>query len=255
MVIATKFVLAAESGKSVRVQLNEQLEQSLDRLGTDYVDLYQQHWPTPEIPAGDLLDALDEVVKSGKVRAIGVSNYAAWRLAESACYAAGHQTAQFVSTQNYYHLLARQVEGEVLPYCRLRGLSLIPYNPLAGGFLTGKYQPDQPDPAGTRGSTGSRAVAVMKRPEHWNTLGQLSALAAEAGHTVGELAIAWLLRDPVVGPVITGVSNPRQLASNVTSANWILDDDTVRAVDEITVGDPGSYNPEHPPYSYLPAFR
>jgi aryl-alcohol dehydrogenase-like predicted oxidoreductase len=209
MVIATKYVISRDSDESVRAQLNQQLEESLRRLGTDYVDLYQQHWPSPAVPAGDLLAALDDLVKEGKVRAIGVCNYAAWRLAESACYAATHHTAAFLSVQNYYHLLARQVEGELLPYCRLHGLSLIPYNPLAGGFLTGKYRPSQADPAGSRGSAGSRAVAVMKREEHWRKLDRLSACAVALGHSVGELAIAWLLRDPVIGPVITGREQPR----------------------------------------------
>jgi aryl-alcohol dehydrogenase-like predicted oxidoreductase len=231
------------------------LEESLRRLGTDYVDLYQQHWPSPDVSAGELVTTLDELVKEGKVRATGVCNYSAWRLAESACYAGAHDLTGFVSTQNYYHLLARQVEGEVLPYCRLHGLSLIPYNPLAGGFLTGKYRPDLPDPPGSRGSAGSRAVAVMKRHEYWTTLAELEACAGDAGRRVGELAIAWLLRDPVVAPVITGVSNPEQLADNVAAANWVLDSDLVQAVDEITTRGVSPYDPERPPYAHLPPFR
>jgi len=249
MVIATKFNFRIAGDGTVGERIVAQAEASLRRLSTDRIDLYQLHFPDPEVFADDILTALDRLVRDGKVRAIGVCNYSSWRLAESAAAASATGSATFATVQNYYHLLAREAESEVAPYCSERGMSLLPYHPLGGGFLTGKYHEGQPPPAGTRGAAGSGIIDAVSTPANYVKLAALKVFCAERAHTVGELAIAWLIANPVVASVIAGVSSPAQLGANVGAASWLLTPDELSEVEAIVTGPAGVASPEWPPYA------
>jgi aryl-alcohol dehydrogenase-like predicted oxidoreductase len=250
MVIATKYYFKAAGEGSVSDRIVAQAEASLRKLGTDYIDLYQMHLPEPGAAADEVLEAMDLLTRSGKVRAIGACNYASWRLDETAHIAKTLGTSGFCTVQNYYNLLCRDIEREVIPWCRLYGVSVIPYHPLGGGFLTGKYRPGEPPPPGTRGAAGSGIVDHLTNDHNYSVLEQLQAFCAESGHTLGELAVGWLLTEPAVATVITGVSNPEQLESNLAGSLWKLSEDEKHAVDVITCGPKGvPWNPEIPPYA------
>ncbi len=231
MVVATKFHLRALAGQPVRERVLQHAHLSLRRLQTDYIDLYQIHFPNPAVPPDELLRALDDLVRAGKVREIGCCNYASWRVAEAIFTARTLGIRPFAAVQNHYNLLSRQVEAELLPFCEAYGLGLVPYWPLAGGFLTGKYRPDEPPPPGSRGALGSPSVRRAASDRNWALLPNLEHFAAERDHTLGELAIAWLLAHRPVASVITGVSSVEQLALNARAADWELTDEERAAVD------------------------
>jgi aryl-alcohol dehydrogenase-like predicted oxidoreductase len=250
MIIATKFMLRTEQEGSIRDRITTQAETSLRKLGSDRIDLYQIHLPYPSALPAEILDALEELVKAGKVLAIGACNYSSWRLDQAAHVARARGVSEFVTVQNYYNLLDRSLESEVVPWCEEFDVSILPYHPLAGGFLTGKYLEGQPPPPGTRGAAGSPMVNHASSKENYVTLRELEAFSNELGHTIGELAIAWLLANPHVGCVIAGVSNPEQLEANVRASSWKLSAEQKAAVDAITGGPLGRpSNPERPPYA------
>jgi aryl-alcohol dehydrogenase-like predicted oxidoreductase len=249
MVIATKFNFSVPDDGSIGERIIAQAELSLHKLQTDRIDLYQIHTPYAQAPPEEILAALQTLVEAGKVIAIGACNYASWRLAEAASIAQAHDLSGYVTVQNYYNLLDRGIESEIMPWCEEYGASILPYHPLAGGFLTGKYRDGQPAPAGTRGAAGSAIVKHVSTKRNYATLHELELFCAEAGHSVGELAVAWLLTHSTVGSVITGVSNPDQLEANVKASGWKLTDEEKQKVDLILTefaGPPS--NPERPPY-------
>jgi aryl-alcohol dehydrogenase-like predicted oxidoreductase len=231
-VIATKFNfldLDGDPGERIRAHCDE----SLGKLQTDRIDLLQVHMPSGAIDTDDLLAELADLVDTGKIRAYGASNYASWRLAES-CERAGELgVANFATVQNHYSLLYRRPEHELAPACLHYGVALIPFHPLAGGVLTGKYRPGAEPPRGTRGAAGSLIVGTMNTERNWPVISALADFAAQRGHTLAELALAWLIAKPFVGTVITGVSNVGQLKQNIAGAEWELTEDEVRAVDEL----------------------
>lgn len=247
MVLATKcnFFNLGEQSPADRVRA--QAHESLRKLDTDRIDLLQVHFPSDEVPVEELLGVLDETVREGIVRAVGVCNYASWRLAEAQCAALLAGTTAFVTVQNHHSLLARESEPEVLPYCRRNGIGFLPYHPLAGGFLTGKYRQGQPPPPGTRGAAGSPIVTSMRTEQNWQLLDQLERFAGARGRALGELAIAWLLADQAVSSVIAGVSNPQQLQANIAAATWSLDEAELAELDEILPAG-RRIGPERPPY-------
>jgi aryl-alcohol dehydrogenase-like predicted oxidoreductase len=250
MVIATKYHHRATGEPTASERIIAQAETSLRRLGTDWIDLYQVHVPDPGASAEEVLEALDHLWRSGKVRAIGASNYASWRLAEAESVAGARGFWTFSTVQDYYNVLARDIEREVIPWCLDHRVSVLPYHPLGGGFLTGKYRSGEAPPPGTRGAEGSRIVDLMRSDSNYRALADLESFAADHGHTVGELAVAWLVANPVVASVITGVSTPAQLEANVVGAMWKLTDDEKLEVDRITSPPDGvMWNPERPPYS------
>jgi len=205
-------------------------EDSLRRLGTDHIDLYQLHVPDPDTPIADTLGALDELVRSGKVLQIGCSNFDAKQLAEAE-EAVGPGAARFVSVQNEYSLLQREPEAEVLPECERLGVAFIPYFPLMSGLLSGKYRRGEAPPSGTRLATYSAEdVAEHMTERNLDAVDRLSAWSEERGHTVLELAVAWLLAHPAVATVITGASTPDQVRQNVAAGGWQLTPDEVREV-------------------------
>lgn len=248
MLIATKFNFRDLGEQTPGQRIAAHAEDSLRKLGTDHIDLYQIHQASPNVPAEEILTALDKLVREGKVRAIGASNYSSWRLAEAEFLSRELGTARFVTVQNYYHLFARQTESEVDPFCTKYNLSILPFHPLGGGFLTGKYHLGVPPPAGSRGDVGSGIIDAMTTEQNWARLGQIEKFCADRGRGVGELAIAWLISNPVVGSVIAGVSNVDQLNANVSAVGWTLTPEEKQEVEEIATGAGGVPGPEKSPY-------
>jgi len=215
-VLATKFAWQPGDGRAAPAAIRRSIEGSLERLRTDRVDLYYLHRPDPEIPIGDTLVALDELIQAGKVRAIGCSNFSPDQLAEADRVAREQETARFTVLQNHYNLLRRDDDREVLPLCLELGVAYIPYFPLASGLLTGKYRRGQPAPEGTR--LAGRQID----DEQFDRLDVLAAFAGERGHTLHELAIAALASTPGIGSVIAGATKPDQVRANAAAASWEL---------------------------------
>ncbi|HMQ34040.1 MAG TPA: aldo/keto reductase [Chloroflexaceae bacterium] len=211
------------------------VEASLRRMQTDYIDLYQIHRWDPDTPIEETLRALDDLVRAGKVRYVGASNFAAWQLAQANLLAELRGWTPFVSIQPHYHMLERRVEQELLPYCRAGGVGVLPYFPLAGGFLTGKYRRGAAAPAGSRGES-SEYVQKYMTEAGYATIERLETWAAERGRSLGELAHAWLLAEPRVSSVISGATSVEQVRANARAADWQLSDEDRRAVAAILDG-------------------
>ena len=219
VVVATKFGMAVDDErKGARpAYVRRAVEDSLRRLGTDHIDLYQLHQPDPSVPVADTLGALDDLVKAGKVREIGCSNFDAAQLREAA-QAVRLAGARFVSVQNEYSLVHREPERGVLEECARQGLAFLPYYPLAAGLLTGKYRRDHPVPVGTRLHDGRYANWLTD--QNLEAVERLAAFAESRGHTILDLAFAWLLTKPVVASVIAGATKPEQVHANVHAGAW-----------------------------------
>ena len=232
VLIATKFGMPFdEQRKGAKPDyIRQAIEDSLRRLRTDRIDLYQLHQPDPLTPIADTLGALDELVKAGKVREIGCSNFSAEQLreAESEVKAGG---ARFVSVQNEYSLLHREPEQEVLAECELLKLALLPYFPLASGLLTGKYRPGETAPEGSRGRDQFAAQAFTD--QNLALADSLRQFAESRGHSLLELAFSWLLMRPVVASVIAGAKSPDQVKANATAAGWQLTQEELAEVEAI----------------------
>jgi aryl-alcohol dehydrogenase-like predicted oxidoreductase len=223
VVIATKTgSLMLPEGRLSRRAIVARLDASLKRLGTDHVDLYYLHFEDPGTPLEESLRALDDMVRAGKVLYPALSNHPAWKVALGMGICDRRGFAPPVVTQDPYNLIERDVEAELLPACRHFGLSLIPYFPLAAGFLTGKYRRGEEPPAGSRGhrSEGFRRKYLV--PSNFDALDRFQRFAAERGRDVAELAVAWLLARPEVCSVITGATSPEQVEANVKAAEWKL---------------------------------
>ena len=237
-IIATKFNLAQRApGESVRERIVKHCDTSLQRLQSDHIDLYQLHYNAPGVAAEEVLEVLADLVRKGKVRWVGQCNLASWR--HAAMLEVSHRKGwpQMVSCQNHYNLLRRQVEFETLPFCRANGIAFLPYFPLAGGFLTDKYVAGQPAPAGTRGAAGSPIVTRSRTARNELIQAELKHWAHARGHTLGELAMAWLLSHPEIPSVIAGVSSPEQVEQNARAADWVLSDAERTQVDAIAAWD------------------
>jgi aryl-alcohol dehydrogenase-like predicted oxidoreductase len=225
VVLATKGFHATGEGPNdqgaSRYHLVAAVEESLRRLQSDHIDLYQVHRWDPHTPVEETLRALDDLVRSGKVRYIGASNYLAWQLARANLLAEVNHWTPFVSIQNHYHLFERELEREMLSLCTAQGVGILPYFPLAGGFLTGKYRRGAPAPAGSRGESSAYVQAYMTEG-NYAILQQLQAWAEGHGHTLTELAHAWLLAHPEVSSVISGATSAAQLGANAQGADWSL---------------------------------
>jgi aryl-alcohol dehydrogenase-like predicted oxidoreductase len=234
VIVATKFghpsSVFGKGGKPEHVR--RALEGSLRRLGTDYVDLYWIHKPDPETPIADTLGALDDLVRQGKVREIGCSNFNAAQLreAEGAVRAGG---ARFVALQNEYSLLHREPEEGVLDECERLDVGLVPYFPLASGLLTGKYRKGRPLPEGTRITQGGSYSQLLSE-RNLDVVEELVRFAESRGHTILDLAFAWLLAHSVVTSVIAGATKPEQVRGNVAAARWRLTDAERAEVDAVT---------------------
>jgi aryl-alcohol dehydrogenase-like predicted oxidoreductase len=222
VVIATKFGMPIdEQRRGAKPEyVRQAAEASLKRLNTDHIDLYQLHQPDPDTPIADTLAALAELVREGKVREIGCSNFTADQLREAEqAVAAG--APRFVSVQNEYSLLHREPEQGVLQECERAGLALLPYFPLASGLLTGKYRRGQPLPTGTRIERGGRYDKLLTE-RNFDIVEGLVQFAEARGHTLLELAFSWLARQPVVASVIAGATSAAQVQQNAAAVNWQL---------------------------------
>ncbi|HSK29585.1 MAG TPA: aldo/keto reductase [Candidatus Limnocylindria bacterium] len=234
VVMATKFNFprktSPNSWGASRYQMMQAVEKSLRRLQTDHIDLYYCHRWDDTTPIEETLRGLDDLIRMGKIRYIGASVYASWQLAHANLLAELKGWTPFVVLQSEYNMLARGVEREVLPYCRAHKVGFVPYYPLAGGFLTGKYEPGKPAPAGSRGAS-ARNVQELMVEGHYHTVSCLGAWAKDHGRGVNELAQAWLLAQTPVCSVITGAKNLEQVTSNVRASDWHLTTDDLSEID------------------------
>jgi aryl-alcohol dehydrogenase (NADP+) len=220
-----------------RKHVLDAIEGSLRRLRTDYVDLYQLHHPDPATPIDETLRALDDVVRAGKARYVGCSNFHAYQVARALGRSEALGAARFDSVQPRYNLLFRQIERELLPLCRDEGLGVIPYNPLAGGFLSGKHRRDAGPTPGTRFTLGTAGGRYQERYWHareFDTVEALRPLAAEAGVSLTRLALQWVLAEPAVTSPIVGASRPDQLDDLLPAAEKPLDAALKARLDETT---------------------
>jgi aryl-alcohol dehydrogenase-like predicted oxidoreductase len=211
-----------------------EVEASLRRLKTDWIDLYQQHQPDPLTPIEETLRALDDLVRQGKVRYIGCSTLPAWQVVEAQWTSKHLGLHHFISCQEEYSLLARGLDHDMMPVLEAYGLGLIPFRPLADGLLTGKYERGMPPPAGTRLATMARAADRNFTDENWAIVERLAGFAGERGRTLLELAFSWLLCRPAVASVIAGATKPEQIAQNVRAAAWALTPQEMQEIDALT---------------------
>lgn len=236
VIIATKFGLPLDEqrpGGAKPEYIRRAVEDSLKRLGTDYIDLYQLHRPDPNVPLADTLGALAELVRAGKVREIGSSNFSVEQIREADALASA-AGARFVSVQNEYSVLQRAPEAGVLAECVERKLGFLPYFPLASGLLSGKYDKAKPEPTGTRLSGDNNQLrARFLSAKNVETATRLAELVHSKQRSLLELAFSWLLARPAVSSVIAGATSPAQVRQNVAAAGWVLDADDLAAVDRI----------------------
>ena len=238
MILATKFGMPFGKGPYLhggsRRYIFASVEGSLKRLGTDYIDLYQIHQPDPETPQEETLEALTDLVRAGKVRYIGHSNYAAWQLAEAAAVSDKRNLAPYVSAQNEYSLVERSVERELVPACRHFGVGILPFFPLASGLLTGKYKRGVEPPKDTRFGAMKPLADRYGKEFFWTAVEKLDEFARARGHSILELAMSWLAANPCVSSVIAGATKPEQVAANAKAADWKLTPEELTEIDKIT---------------------
>jgi aryl-alcohol dehydrogenase-like predicted oxidoreductase len=231
VVLATKFgsKMSEDRQGAAPAYVKRALEDSLRRLGTDRVDLYQLHRPDPKTPIADTLGALSELVREGKVREIGCSNFSVDQIREAE--SAAKSGVRFVSVQNEYSLMHREPEKDVVPECESRGIAFLPYFPLANGLLTGKYRLGRAFPSGSRADTGWGPKVFNER--NLAIVESLAQFAESRGHTVLDLAFSWLLAKPAVASVIAGASSPEQVRTNAAAAFWELCDADLAQIESI----------------------
>jgi 1-deoxyxylulose-5-phosphate synthase len=220
-----------------RRHIMDAVDASLRRLQTDFIDLYQLHFDDPGVPLDETLGALDDLVRTGKVRYVGCSNFLAYRLALALGRSDASGSARFASVQPRYNLLFREFERELFPLCIDEGIGVIPYNPIAGGMLSGKHDRTKPPDEGTRFALGNAAKTYQDRYWHDNvfdTVDELVKIASDAGIPLPTLAVAWTLRHPAITAPIVGASRPEQLDATIAAVDTVLDDDLVERLNEVT---------------------
>ena len=235
-IIATKVSSRVADGPNQagnsRQHIVAEVENSLRRLDTDYIDLYQMHCTDPNTPIEETLRALDDLASQGKVRYIGCSNFMAWQVCEAMWTSRGQGLLPFASVQPPYSLLDREIEAELVPFCTEYGVGILPYYPLANGFLTGKYRRGQPPPVGARLTSNDR---TMFTDANFDVLERLEHFAAERGHTILHLAFAWLLANPAISSVIAGATRPEQVLANAEAFDWHLNREDLAEIDTLLV--------------------
>jgi aryl-alcohol dehydrogenase-like predicted oxidoreductase len=235
IVLATKFASPMSDDikrrNASRRYIMSAVEASLERLRTDWIDVYYLHWPDPLTPMEETLRALDDLVRAGKVRYIACCNLAAWQVVEAVWIARELGLHHFICAQNEYSLIHREPEKELLPALAAYGLSLVPYFPLASGLLTGKYSRDEQMPEDSRFANWSALGERYQTEENWQRVEKLRAWAKERGHSLLDLAFAWLLAHPEVPCVIAGATKPEQVEQNAQAADWRLTSDDLAAID------------------------
>lgn len=216
-----------------RRHIMQAVEDSLRRLKTDWIDLYQCHAFDDETPLEETLRALDDLVRQGKVRYIGCSNFAAWQIAKAHGISEREGLARFVSVQPHYSLLVRNIETELLPFCRSEGVGVIPYSPIARGLLTGKYRRGEEFPEGTRAAAGDRSLRRLMTDAALNQVERFRAACAEWGLPMAHVAIAWVLANPAVTSAIVGASKPFHVTDAVAAAAIKLTAEQMETLDAI----------------------
>jgi aryl-alcohol dehydrogenase-like predicted oxidoreductase len=243
VILATKFRFRMGEGPNgtgaSRYRIVRTVEESLRRLQTDRIDLYQIHMQDMDTPEDETLRALDDLVRAGKVLYLGASNYAAYRLTDSQWIAKTEHLHRFVALQMQYSLMVRDLEREHIPVCKQFGLGVLPWSPLAGGFLSGKYQKNQPPPAGVRLEKWKERFADVDNDRGWRTIDALQAVAKERDTTVSAVALAWLLAKPTVSSVIFGARSIEQLDENLKAVDVKLTAEDVKALDDASAFDIG----------------
>jgi aryl-alcohol dehydrogenase-like predicted oxidoreductase len=245
VIIATKFGAAMDKGPNERgtsrYHIMKAVEASLKRLNTDYIDLYYIHHPDPTSPIEETLRTMNDLVRAGKVRYIGCCNFSGWQLCEAVWTSKVNNLEPFVVEQSNYNIIDRGVEGELIPCCQAYNIGFAAYRPLAEGFLTGKYQRGKPLPAGARlmSPVFKPMAGRLMTEANFDKLEKLQAFAIEHGHSVGELAIAWLLSHSWLSSVIAAATKPEQVSANVTATSWKLTLQEVVEVDQLFQSAPG----------------
>ncbi len=234
VVLVTKFGYEPGIAGGSRRYMMAALERSLARLKTDWIDLYLLHRPDPLTPIDETLRALDDVVRQGKVRYIGCSNFAAWQDVEAALIAKELGTERFICAQDEYSLLVRDVEREVVPAAAKYGIGIVPFFPLASGLLTGKYKAGAPGPEGARLTTAKPLADRFMTPRNMALVEKYTAFAEARGKTLLDLAFAWLLAQPTVPSVIAGATRPGQLDANAAAVDWKLTAEDLAEIDRLT---------------------
>lgn len=238
VILATKFSGQMDEAGTMkgasRRYIMTAVEASLRRLRTDWIDLYQQHWFDPTTPTEETLRALDDLVRQGKVRYIGCSNFKGWQVVDAQWISRQDRLHSFISCQNEYNLLVRQIEQELLPAMEAFGLGLLPYFPLASGLLTGKYRRGEGAPKDSRFGAWPRLGERYASDENWEIVEKLREFCASRHHTMLELAFAWLAARPLVSSVIAGATKPEQVEQNAKAIEWVLTPEEKAEVDRIT---------------------
>lgn len=249
VVLATKFRFRMSKGANgsgaSRLRIMKTVEDSLRRLKTDRIDLYQIHMQDVDTPEEETLRALDDLVRQGKVLYLGCSNYAAYRLTESHFLAQRHNLTRFVSHQAQYSLIERGLEREHVPACEKFGIAHLPWSPLAGGFLSGKYKQGAEPPAGARMDKWKDRYKSFDQPRNWRILAGLEAVSKDLGATSAQVALAWLLKKKTVASVIFGARSLQQLEDNLKAAELSLSDAHMQALDEASTFEVGY------PYNFI----
>jgi len=251
VVLATKFRFRMGPGPNgtgaSRYRIVRTVEDSLKRLGTDRIDLYQAHMQDVDAAEEETLRALDDLVSAGKVVYVGCSNYAAYRLVDSAWTSRTRHLVSYCALQAQYSLVSRELEREHVPACEKLGLSILPWSPLAGGFLSGKYHQGQPPPEGARytGASWKQRYATFDNARNWRILAAVEAIAKELGTTPAAVSLAWLLRKPVVASVIVGARSVQQLDENLAGTTVTLTDGHAKALDDASAFELGY------PYTFM----
>jgi aryl-alcohol dehydrogenase-like predicted oxidoreductase len=250
VIIATKFGIATGESPNdyggSRAHIMEAIDNSLKRLATDYVDVYYLHWPDPTTPIEETLRTLDILIRSGKIRYAACSNLSAWQLCDALWISKVNNLESFVAVQTRYNLLDRSIESELVPCCVKFGVGVIPWSPLAEGFLTGKYQRGKPLPQGTRLSSSSAAPPPRKSlpgmtanpalftpiisDNNYDKIEKLQTFASKRHHRLGELAISWLLSHPWLSSVIAGATSSEQVSANIAAADWRLTEEETKLI-------------------------
>jgi len=239
IVLATKFGMPMDDAKVLagasRRYIMRAAEASLRRLRTDWIDLYQLHTPDARTPIEETLRALDDLVEQGKVRYAGCSNFAAWQAVDAHWTSRQNGLERFVSCQNEYSVLVRRIEAELLPAMQACGLGLLPYFPLAGGLLTGKYKRQAPPPPAARLARNQGMAVRYLTPANWTIVEALEEFCARRGHGLLELAFSWLASRPSLASVIAGATKPEQVEQNVKAARWTLTAEDLAEIDRLTL--------------------
>ena len=237
IVLATKVGIPMDGGRlggASSATIMASAEESLTRLGTDWIDLYQVHRFDPLTPIEETLRALDDLVRQGKVRYIGCSRFAAWQVVDALWTSRLAAIHAFISCQDEYSLLAREPDLGLLDAMAAHGLGMLPYFPLASGLLTGKYRRGEPLPPGARFATTPVLADHFVTEENWRVVEALTAFCAARGRTLLELAFSWLLARPAVASVIAGATRPEQIGQNIAACGWPLSPEDLAAIDRIT---------------------